>query len=135
MTATHVLLGVIQEGRNVAVGALNNRGVPLDALARDLEALLPPPGTPRAAANVGAWTPADERLLAQAQDEARELRTEFFACEHVLLALLRDADGPPSRVLARHGVGYDDVRAEVARLYGRPDAGRPDAPAADGAAR
>ena len=49
VTPVHVALGVLREGRSVAVGVLFNRSVPLDALARELEAYLPPPGGPRAA--------------------------------------------------------------------------------------
>jgi ClpA/ClpB-like protein len=43
-------------------------------------------------------------------------RTEFFGCEHVLLALLREETGLPAQALARHGVRFDDVQAESAHL-------------------
>ena len=50
----------------------------------------------------------------------RELGAAYFGCEHLLLAFLRDADGAPAQVLARHGVGYDDVRGELLRLHCPP---------------
>lgn len=124
VTPVHIALGLIREGRSVAVGALFNRGVPLDVLDRELEAHLPPPGTPRVPARERSWTPSDERVLEQATVEARELGKEYFGCEHVLLAFLRDATSAPAQVLAHHGVRFDDARTEVLRIYNaRPDGG------------
>ena len=112
-TPTHLALGLLLEGRSVAVAALQIRGVPLDALARELEAQLPPPGAPRVPPQARAWTPTDDRLIAQAEAEARELGTEHSSCEHLLLALLRDAESVPARTLARHGVGFPEAQATV----------------------
>ena len=58
VTPVHIALGLVRKGPNVAIGALFNRGVPLDALERDLEARLPPSGTPRAPARERSWTPS-----------------------------------------------------------------------------
>ncbi len=41
VTPVHMALGLVRKGPNVAVGALFNRGVPLDVFERELEALLP----------------------------------------------------------------------------------------------
>ena len=63
-------------------------------------------------------------MLARTIAESRELHVEFFGCEQVLLALLRDQAGAPAQVLARHGVRFDDARAEVVQAYNtRPDGG------------
>lgn len=117
VTPVHIVLGVLREGRSAAVAALYSLNVPLVDLYRELEAELPPPGTPRASPPERAWRPSDEQVIEQARSEARELGTEYYSCEHLLLALLRDAAGAPARVLARHGVGFDDVRNEVQRIY------------------
>jgi ATP-dependent Clp protease ATP-binding subunit ClpC len=116
ITPAHVALGVVREGRSVAVAVLVNRGVALAALERELEALLPPPGRPREVAVERVWTPSDEPLIEKARMEARELRTEFFGCEHLLLALLRN-EGAVAEVLARHGVHLTDARTEILRIY------------------
>jgi ATP-dependent Clp protease ATP-binding subunit ClpA len=120
VTPAHVLLGLLQEGQSVAVYALSARGVPLDALAEELTAALPPPGAPRAAPAVRGWTAADEALVMQAAREARELDTPYYGAESLLLALLRDAEGVPTRLLARHGVGFESVQAEVRRVLRPP---------------
>ena len=121
VTPLHLALGVVREHRNVGVGALFNRGVPLDVLERELEERLPPPGTPRTPPPEREWTPSDEDVIDQATIEARELGTSFYGCEHLLLVSLRDETGAPAQVLARHGLAYEDMRAEVLSIYSRSD--------------
>ena len=129
LTPAHLALGVLQDGRGIVAHLLAVRGVPLDALARELEAELPAPGAPRSPPSARRWTPDDERFVEQAVREARELGTEYYGCEHLLLALLRDPAGAPARALARHGIRFEDLRAELLRaLPPRPEA--PPAPPA-----
>jgi ATP-dependent Clp protease ATP-binding subunit ClpA len=120
LTPVHLALGLLEEGQSVAVHALTALGVPLDDLARELAAALPAPGTPRAVPAVRGWTPDDEAFVVQAMREARELDTPYYGAEHLLLALLRDPAAAPARLLARHGVGFDDVRAVVRRVLALP---------------
>ncbi len=130
VTPVHVALGLISEGQNIAAQILLfSRGVPRDVLERELEGHLPPPGAPRPPAHPRSWTSSDERMLEQATVEARELGHEYFGCEHVLLAFLRDATSVPAQVLAQHGVHFDDFRTEVLRIYNRrPDSGTSSGP-------
>ncbi len=130
VTPVHVTLGLISEGMNIAAQILlYGRGVPRDVLERELEGHLPPPGAPRPPAHPRSWTSSDERMLEQATVEARELGHEYFGCEHVLLAFLRDATSVPAQVLAHHGVHFDDFRTEFLRLLnGRPDSGTSSGP-------
>ncbi len=126
LTPAHVALGLLEEGQSVAVYVLAARGVPLEALARDLAAELPASGTPRAIPAVRGWTPEDEAFFAQAMRAAREMDTPFYGAEHLLLALLRDRTGGPAQVLARHGIGFEDARADVRRvLFPPPDRSPP----------
>lgn len=128
-TSVHFALGLLQEGRSIAVHLLHARGVPLEALTRGLEAELPAPAVPRALPDAREWTPEDEQFVAQAVREARDLGTEYYGCEHLLLALLRDPTEAPARVLARHGVGFADMRAEILGVI-RPSPGAPPVPPA-----
>lgn len=123
LTAAHLALGLLRERQGIPTYVLSARGVPLDVLGEELTATLPPSGSPRAAPAVRSWTPEDEVFVAQAIREASELGTEFYGAEHLLLALLRDPEGVVARVLAPHGVGYADVRADVRHvLFSQPDA-------------
>lgn len=123
VTPTHLTLGLISEGRSIAAAILHAR-VPLDVLERDLNAHLPQPGTPRVPVPDHSWISSDERVLEQATVEARELGNEYFGCEHLLLAFLRDPTSALAQVLAKHGVHFDDVRTDVLRANNaRPNGG------------
>jgi ATP-dependent Clp protease ATP-binding subunit ClpC len=117
VTAVHIALGLFDEGQNLALAALHFRGVPLDVVARQLEAELPPASTPRLPAEMLSWTPGIEAVLEDTIAESRAFGVEHQGCEHLLLALLRDPASATARVLARHGVGYDEARAEVVRIF------------------
>lgn len=54
------------------------------------------------------------QVVRQARDEARRLGDEHIGTDHMLLAMLRDADGAAAYVLTDYGVGYDDVFAKLA---------------------
>ena len=117
VTPVHVTLGILREGRSVAVELLYRGGVPLDVLQRELEESLPPARAPRTPAGARSWAASDERLLEQARVEADELGTEYYGCEHLLLAILRDPAGIPARVLERHGAAYDVARSEALHVF------------------
>ena len=53
-----------------------------------------------------------------AQEEARRLGHTYIGTEHLLLGLLREADGIAAKALMRIGVGLSDVRAEVIEIIG-----------------
>ena len=55
------------------------------------------------------------RYLARGADQARRLGHDFVGTEHVLLALIRDAEAGAVRVLARLAVDPDAVERTLAR--------------------
>ncbi len=111
----HVAIGLIREGEGIAAAVLAG-AAPLDALVREFEALLPARGAPRVPERDLCWTRGLERVLDQAQAESRALGHDFQGTEHVLLALLEEADSAPSLVLTRHGLTYEAARAEIQRV-------------------
>jgi ATP-dependent Clp protease ATP-binding subunit ClpC len=54
------------------------------------------------------------QVIRQARDEARRLGDEHIGTDHLLLAMLRDADGAAAYVLQDFDVAYDDVFARLA---------------------
>src|SRR6266516_5593331 len=60
-------------------------------------------------------------VVVLAQDEARELRHNNIGTEHLLLGLLRQADGVAARVLVGLGVALEPARDEVAKIIGQGD--------------
>ncbi|MCW2924138.1 MAG: ATP-dependent Clp protease ATP-binding subunit ClpC [Thermoleophilia bacterium] len=59
-----------------------------------------------------AWS-----VIGQARDEARRLGDEHIGTDHLLLAMLRDAQGAAAFVLADFGIDYDAI---FARMAGEP---------------
>src|SRR5512136_2732546 len=67
------------------------------------------------------FTERARQVIVLAQEEARALRHNYIGTEHLLLGLLREADGVAARVLGSLEVNLDEVRADVARIVGEGD--------------
>jgi ATP-dependent Clp protease ATP-binding subunit ClpC len=64
------------------------------------------------------FTESARQVVALAQEEAQVLRHNHTGTEHLLLGLLREADGVAARVLSTLGVSLEEVRAEITRNVG-----------------
>src|SRR4051794_1561504 len=53
-----------------------------------------------------------------AQEEARRLGHTYIGTEHLLLGLIREADGLAAQALTSLGIGLENVRAEVVEIIG-----------------
>lgn len=62
------------------------------------------------------FTDRARRVLAYAQEEARDLDHAFIGTEHILLGLIREGDGVAAKALDALGVSYDVVRAKVTAM-------------------
>jgi ATP-dependent Clp protease ATP-binding subunit ClpC len=60
------------------------------------------------------FTDRSRRVLVYAQDEARDLNVDI-GTEHLLLGLIREADGIAAKALGAAGVTYDSVREKIER--------------------
>jgi ATP-dependent Clp protease ATP-binding subunit ClpA len=65
------------------------------------------------------FTDRARHAVVLAQEEARALNHNYIGTEHLLLGLLREAEGIAARALTACGIGIDHVRAEVERRIGR----------------
>ncbi len=64
------------------------------------------------------FTERARQVVVLAQEEARNLRHNYIGTEHLLLGLLREADGVAARVLGSLEVTMEEVRGEVTRIVG-----------------
>jgi len=75
-----------------------------------------------------SFTSGASAVLDAAQDEARALGYGFVSTEHLLLGLIREADGLVAEVLRSLGIGVEGARVQVQNVTGRgiqpPDSGR-----------
>ena len=116
VSPVHLTIAILRH-QGVPAGALHNLRVPLNELENEVTHQLPVAGTPREVPTHREWTPWDNQMVEQARGEARVLGTEFYSSEHLLLALLRNGDCAPAKILAKFGVQYDDLRREISRGY------------------
>jgi hypothetical protein len=64
------------------------------------------------------FTERARRVLVLAQEEARFLEHNFIGTEHLLLGLVREADGVAAKALGELGIGLDEVRHRVKETIG-----------------
>lgn len=112
----HLLLGIISEGESVAAKVLENLGVSLSKVRAEVEAIVGKGGQTTQQEMV--FTPRAKRVIELAFEEARALSHNYIGTEHLLLGLVREAEGVAARVLMNLGVDPNKVRAEITKLLG-----------------
>src|SRR6476646_2269524 len=124
----HLLLGLIEEGGNLALVVL----AALDIELTDLRAELLASMGPASGAVTGriAFTPLAKQALEATATEALGLLHHYIGCEHLLLGLIATEQGLASEVLRRMGVErLTTRRAVVTALSGFVHAQQNPAPA------
>lgn len=114
----HLLLGIIKEGNNIAIQALEKMGISLPALKARVEEMITTTHRVESfymGAQI-ALTPRAKRVLELAYTEAKELGHPYVGTEHLLLALLREGEGVAARALEEEGVDLPRARAVVNSL-------------------
>lgn len=107
----HVLLGLIDEGGNLALKALEGLEIDLADLRDELVASMGP-ATAAVEGHI-PFTPLSKRALKATLDEALSMAHNYIGCEHMLLGLLATESGLASQVLRRMGVELRTTRLAV----------------------
>jgi ATP-dependent Clp protease ATP-binding subunit ClpC len=107
----HLLLGVIDEGSNLALKVLES----LEIEAEDLRAELVASMAKATNSGLGqiSFTPLAKQALELTAKEAMTLGHNYIGCEHLLLGLLAAEDGLASQVLRRMGLELRTTRRAV----------------------
>jgi ATP-dependent Clp protease ATP-binding subunit ClpC len=127
----HVLLGVIEEGANLAVKTLVSLDVDPADVRAEVEGSMEPPTPPHKAGGHVKFGRSSKDALQVAMREALGLGHNYIGCEHLLLGMLAVEDGMASQVLRRMGVDLRTARrAVVTALAGFVHARENEAPAA-----
>ena len=131
--ATHVLLGLLREGRNPAASVVEHADVATSVIASELETELGPRGDPQPRQVVLDLTQGEDALLRRADLEAQQRGEPYIGTEHLLLAILSDEGNAASRVLSRHALSSAEARAKMDEVTGgrhAPGEGRSERPEA-----
>ena len=114
----HVLMGILDEGGNVAVKVLADLDVEADDLRAELQASMAPAAKGKVKGKGKAeghlpFTPVSKRALELTAKEALRLGHNYVGSEHLLLGLLATEEGVASKVLRRMGIELHTTRQAV----------------------
>ena len=123
----HLLLGLIQEGEGVAARGLMSLGIRLDSVRSEVEETL---GQSRQMPSGHiSFTSRAKKVLELSLREALQQGHNYIGTGHILLGLVREADGVAVQVLEKLGIDLSGVRQTIIRLLSE-GGGKEQAPAA-----
>jgi ATP-dependent Clp protease ATP-binding subunit ClpC len=132
----HILLGIIGEGTSTAAELLANLKIDL-AQTRNLAIEIVGKGSGFIPANI-PFTPKAKRILEQAFNEARQLKSNFISPEHILLAMIKQTDNMAVKLLTKQNVNLRQLRTDLIKKLGETEvvaAGNQDNPFGFGGGR
>jgi ATP-dependent Clp protease ATP-binding subunit ClpA len=97
----HILLGLLHEGQGVGPRVLTQFGMTLEG-AREAVTELVGAGKQAAPSGHIPFTPRAKKVLELSLREALTLHHNYIGTEHILLGLIREADGVAAQVIRRH---------------------------------
>ena len=99
----HILLGIVGEGDNIVVKALQELGFTTDQVKTAIEDRLEYGGLSSEYGNI-PFTQQAKQVLTYAWDEARKLGHSYVNVEHLFLSVFRDPTSVAARVLSELGI-------------------------------
>ena len=115
----HILLGVIGEGTSTAADLLINLGIELDR-TREIALQVVGKGSGFIPANI-PFTPKAKKILEQAFNEARQLKSNFISPEHILLAIVKQPDNMAAKLLTEQNVDLKQLRIDLIKKLGEQE--------------
>ena len=108
----HILLAIIRLGQGVAVEVMREMGLDFETLRIEVEKAV---GTGPETKTIGdvPFTAKAKRVIELAAEEARGLNHTYIGTEHILLGLLREAEGVAARILKNLDVDIEEARQRV----------------------
>ncbi len=117
----HLLLALLAQEGGLAKSILDKAGVDAETVRQRVEAELARlPKVSSTSGGVGDVyvTSRLNRLLTQAEDEARKLKDEYVSVEHLLLAMVDDKSGAAGRILNESGLTRDRLMQALKGVRG-----------------
>ncbi|HEY0545522.1 MAG TPA: ATP-dependent chaperone ClpB [Pyrinomonadaceae bacterium] len=117
----HLLLALLNQDGGLTTSILDKAGVDAKIVGQHVEAELA--RLPKVSSGTGGAgevyvTGRLNRLLVQAEDEARSLKDEYVSVEHLLLAMIDDRSGAAVRILKEHGLTRDRLMQALKQVRG-----------------
>ena len=116
----HLLAALLEQERGLAASILTRASVPIETLKRrveqDLDRLPKVSGASGAADQIYV-TGRLNRLLTQAEDEAKRLKDQYISVEHLLLAMTEDG-GATGRLFKELGISRERLMQALQEIRG-----------------
>ena len=117
----HLLLALLDQEGGLAKSILDKTAVDAELVRSRVEAELA--RLPKVSSTTGGAgdvyvTARLNRLLVQAEDEAKQLKDEYVSVEHLLLAMVEDKSGAAGRILAELGLTRDKLMQALRQVRG-----------------
>ena len=113
----HILLGIFDEGVNVAAHALKSSGITLPKVMAAVKRVNPRHSDKDEAGDF-TLTPESETLLVRAHEEMEKLGHSYIGPEHILLGILESPGSAAYLVLQSLSADLKKIRGEVMALLG-----------------
>ncbi len=113
----HILLGILRDGEGIAIQAIENLGIDIEELRKEVESLLMM-GEGRPIKEI-AFTARARKVFELAWDESQAMGHNYVGTEHLLLGLLREGGGIAATVLRKSGLEVELMREEIISLVSR----------------
>ena len=113
----HLLIGLLGEGSGAAAKVLSSAGVDEERILELIENLIAPSGNV-ITADAGGYSPRTLRVLENAAKEAERVKNEKVGTEHLLIALIKEADCAAVRLLNTLGVNLQRLYVETLTAMG-----------------
>ena len=113
------LFYVLASEEGVGREILEETGVPIDGLIKDIDGLLK--GKPTVSKTTGQQiyvTPRLETLVQSAENEASRLKDDFVGVEHLLIAVTRETNAQLRKVLDKYGLNPELVYNALQKVRG-----------------
>ncbi|MBQ4529751.1 MAG: ATP-dependent Clp protease ATP-binding subunit [Lachnospiraceae bacterium] len=114
----HILIGLIEEGSAVGARVLEANGVDEETLLDLIEQLIVPMGNV-GLMDKGGFTPRAERILEAAGREAERFKADKIGTEHILIAMIKEADSVATKLLITLEINLQKVYVETLVAMGQ----------------
>jgi hypothetical protein len=112
----HLLLGILAVGEGTAVHALDEMGITLEIVRRQVVQIVGLGQQEHRPSGHIPFTPRAKKVLELSLREALQMGQNYIGTEHILLGLIREGDGVAAHILSDLGGDLSAVRMNVVRL-------------------
>jgi ArsR family transcriptional regulator, arsenate/arsenite/antimonite-responsive transcriptional repressor / arsenate reductase (thioredoxin) len=113
-----LLLGLMEEGTNVAAQVLVAAGLTAETVRTEVETII---GHGRGTPLTIPFTPRAKRVLELSLEQARQLGHRYIGTEHLLLGILREGEGLAAKVLEKLGLNLEALEQQVRQAAMAPE--------------